>query len=184
MKVQKQIDALAWQLKEGHITPEEFSAKVHIATLEFTFRTLGKANAQKTEIPSTSSPKKQIIEKSIIDQDEIDLDRLAELVVPKDLTLSGQALWYQQKLEEVSPTWQYVKYVYNQVGSAWIILHGRKHEIERKLLEVKVLNPTKGKGNGKKRKPKVSKSFADQINALPISNEEKVKLAKLINVEL
>ena len=163
--MQKEINQLVESFTEGCITKEEFTNKTLFAAGQFAEKLVTEKDSAQTDC-------------------EISLNHIENLVASKDLTLSGQALWYQQKLEEVSPTWQYVKYVYNQVGSAWTILHGRKHEIERKLLDVKVLNPTKGKGNGKKRKPKVSKSFVDQIRALPISDEEKRKLARLINVEL
>jgi len=176
--MQKEINQLVESFTEGTITKEEFTNKTLFAAGQF-------AEQLVAEIQNTSQTPKQTSKKDSADfESSFDLSITENLVAPPDLTLSGQALWYQQKLEEISPTWQYVKYVHGQVSSAWTILHGKKHQIERKLTEVKVLSPTKGKGNGTKRTPKVSKGFAAQINSLNISDVEKAKLAKMLNIEL
>jgi len=176
--MQKEINALVEQFTEGCITKEEFSTKTLFAAGQF-------AEQLVAEIQNTSQSEKQTSKKTSVNlESSFDFSITENLVVPPDLTLSGQAIWYQQKLEELSPTWQYCKYVHSIVQSAWTILHGRKHEIERKLTEVKVLRPTKGTGNGTKRTAKAAKGFSAQINSLNISDAEKVKLAKMLNIEL
>ena len=170
--MQKEINALVEQFTEGCITKEELELK-----LQWVCATEVLTTSQK----EISNAKAEAV-KSFICQ--CDLTATEDLVAPKDLTLSGQAVWYQQKLEELSPTWQYCKYVHSIVQSAWTILHGRKHKIERKLVDVKVLNLTKGTGNGTKRTAKAAKGFSAQINSLNISDAEKVKLAKMLNIEL
>jgi len=178
-----QIKDLVENFTEGYITKDELELKIQ-------FVCANEVEKVKSEILNTSRNEISPTENMFSAQPdcEISLDKVETLVAPADLTLTGQALWYQEKLEEVSPLWQYTKFVFGQVQSAWTILHGRKHDIERKLVDVQVLRPTKGTGNGTKRGPGkaskagASKGFSAQISALNISSEEKEKLRKLLGL--
>lgn len=108
--------------------------------------------------------------------------------VPQETTapagdLTSQALWYQQQLEALAPTRQYITYCYQQIESAWQLMQTRLLDIQRQLTEVKQLPPKAPRQrstSGKRAKNK--KALEALITSSGLTDEEMAKVRKALGL--
>jgi len=113
--------------------------------------------------------------------------------VPNELeapagSLTEQALWYQRKLESLAPDYHEVSAVYRELKNAWATLHRFKFSVERKLIEIKelepILEPKEQKKRGSRKGKALDASLKSKLKGLDISEEDKVKLARTLGIEI